>query len=83
MTNIIERTVEYFKDRTECFDDYFPCRRDNCKLEHHVSNWMMNQFVYLHNRMLIKEKIKINKPKYLNPFMNVVEFGDHYTVLQF
>ena len=49
-----------FKDRTECFDDYyFPCRkRDNCKLEHHVSNWMMNQFVYMHNRMLIKGKIK-------------------------
>jgi putative transposase len=45
-----------FKDRTECFDDYFPCRRDNCKLEH-VSNWI-NQFVYMHNRMLIKEKIK-------------------------
>jgi putative transposase len=54
--SIIERTVQYFKDRTECFDDYFPCRRDNCKLEH-VSNWM-DQFVYLHNRMLIKEKIK-------------------------
>jgi putative transposase len=54
--SIIERTVQYFKDRTECFDDYFPCRRDNCKLEH-VSNWM-NQFVYMHNRMLIKEKIK-------------------------
>ena len=50
--SIIERTVQYFKDRTECFDDYFPCRRDNCKLEH-VSNWM-NQFVYMHNRMLIK-----------------------------
>jgi putative transposase len=50
--SIIERTVQYFKDRTECFDDYFPCRRDNCKLEH-VSNWM-NQFVYMHNRMLIR-----------------------------
>ena len=53
-----------FIDRTECFDDYyFPCRkRDNCKLEHHVSNWMMNQFVYMHNRMLIKGKIKWTEP---------------------
>jgi hypothetical protein len=48
-----------FKDRTECFDDYyFPYRkRDNCKLEHHVSNWMMNQFVYMHIECLLKEKL--------------------------
>ncbi len=48
-----------FIDRTECFDDYyFPCRkRDNCKLEHHVSNWMMNQFVYMHIECLLKEKL--------------------------
>jgi putative transposase len=23
----IERTIQYVKDRTECFDDYFPCRK--------------------------------------------------------
>jgi putative transposase len=28
---IIERTIQYIKDRTEMFDDYFPCRKDNCK----------------------------------------------------
>jgi putative transposase len=27
--NIIERTIQYIKDRTEGFDDYFPCRRIN------------------------------------------------------
>ena len=32
--SIIERTIQYLKDRTECFDDYFPCRKDNCKLNH-------------------------------------------------
>jgi putative transposase len=25
--SIIERTVQYVKDRTECFDDYFPYRK--------------------------------------------------------
>ena len=25
--SIIERTMQYIKDRTEGFDDYFPCRR--------------------------------------------------------
>jgi putative transposase len=24
---IIERTIQYIKDRTEGFDDYFPCRK--------------------------------------------------------
>ena len=32
--SIIERTVQYFKDRTECFDDYFPCRKINCNRLH-------------------------------------------------
>jgi putative transposase len=32
--SLIERKVQYIKDRTECFDDYFPCRKENCKLEH-------------------------------------------------
>ena len=32
--SLIERTIQYAKDRTECFDDDFPCRLRNCKLEH-------------------------------------------------
>src|SRR3954453_17383828 len=44
---IIERTIQYIKDRTECFDDYFPCRKKNCKLKH-VKQWL-NLFAYHHN----------------------------------
>ena len=33
--SIIERTMQYIKDRTtEGFDDYFPCRKKKCKLKH-------------------------------------------------
>ena len=49
--SIIERTIEYIKDRTECFDDYLPCRKKNCKLKH-VQKWL-NLFAYYYN----KEKI--------------------------
>jgi putative transposase len=45
---IIERTIEYFKDRTENFDDYYPCKS---KIYHHlvhVYNWM-SLFVFMHN----------------------------------
>ena len=48
--SIIERTMQYIKDRTECFDDYFPCRLKKCKLKH-VINWL-NLFVGYHNREL-------------------------------
>ena len=49
--SIIERTMQYIKDRTECFDDYFPCRKENCKLKH-VLNWL-NLFVTYHNKEVI------------------------------
>ena len=46
--SLIERKMQYIKDRTECFDDYFPCRKKNCKLKH-VRNWL-NLFVEFHNK---------------------------------
>ncbi len=48
--SLIERVMQYFKDRTECFDDYYPCitkRKNNCDLEH-VYNWI-KLFTYLYN----------------------------------
>ena len=49
--SIIERTIQYIKDRTECFDDYFPCRKKNCKLKH-VMQWM-KLFVAHYNKEII------------------------------
>jgi putative transposase len=46
--SIIERAMQYIKDRTEGFDDYFPCRMKNCKLKH-IKNWL-NLFIYYHNK---------------------------------
>ena len=48
--SLVERVMQYFKDRTECFDDYYPCiniQKRNCDLQH-VYNWI-NLFVYLYN----------------------------------
>ena len=40
--------MQYFKDRTESFDDYYPCNnKQNCDLEH-VYNWI-RLFIYLYN----------------------------------
>jgi hypothetical protein len=37
--NLMERFVQYVKDRTEGFDDYFPCRTERCRFEH-VEGWL-------------------------------------------
>jgi len=35
--SMIERTMQYIKDRTtECFDDYFPCKKTGCRLSHQI-----------------------------------------------
>ncbi len=49
--SIIERTMQYIKDRTEGFDDYFPCRKKKCKLRH-VKQWL-NLFVNYYNKEII------------------------------
>lgn len=52
--SLIERAMQYIKDRTECFDDYFPCRLKNCKMEH-MRNWL-RFFADYHNSELIASK---------------------------
>jgi putative transposase len=55
--SIIERTVQYFKDRTESLvDDYFPCtkKKKRCKLYHHVINWL-SMFADIHNKLIQNE----------------------------
>jgi putative transposase len=53
--SLIERVLQYFKDRTECFDDYYPCfkRKKNCDLQH-AYNWI-KLFIYLYNAKIRKE----------------------------
>jgi putative transposase len=52
--SLIERKMQYIEDRTECFDDYFPCRKNDCKLKH-VRNWL-NLFTDYHNKEIINLK---------------------------
>jgi putative transposase len=56
--SIVERTIEYLKDRTEAFDDYYPCIRTGlCNLQH-VYRWLI-LFVFMHNSV-IKSHIKFS-----------------------
>jgi len=54
--SIIERTIEYFKDRTENFDDYYPCCRHTIEYDlAHVNNWL-GLFVFMHNADILHIK---------------------------
>jgi putative transposase len=45
--SLIERVNQYFKDRIESFDDYYPCVKNECNL-FHVHNWLQF-FVSMYN----------------------------------
>jgi len=47
LKNIMERFIQHIKDRTECFDDHFPCRKEGCDRQH-VWNWLELFLLYLH-----------------------------------
>jgi putative transposase len=47
LKNIVERFIQQIKDRTECFDDHFPCIKDGCNMQH-VWNWLRMFLLYLH-----------------------------------
>jgi putative transposase len=49
--SLMERTVQYIKDRIEGFDDYFPCRKKRCNL-YNVKNWL-KLFVNMHNKEVV------------------------------
>lgn len=43
--NMMERFIQYLKDRTECFDDHFPCQKKDCDRQH-VWNWLKMFLLY-------------------------------------
>lgn len=49
--SIVERMMEYLKDRTKEFDDYYPCIKSGfCNLKH-VHKWL-DLFVFMYNTIV-------------------------------
>ena len=49
--SIVEKTVEYLKDRTEAFNDYYSYMRAGlCNLRH-VHKWLI-LFIFMHNSVI-------------------------------
>jgi putative transposase len=56
--SIVERTIEYLKDRSEAFDDYYPCMKAEYCNFRHVHKWLI-LYVFMYNS-IIKSSTKFN-----------------------
>jgi hypothetical protein len=56
--SLIERVMQYFKDRTENFDDYYPCLKKDVCNQDHVYNWI-ELFVSMYNSTIVENKIPV------------------------
>ena len=65
--SLMERVNQYFKDRTESFDDYYPCRQMECNL-FHVYNWIQF-FVSMYNDTIANNTYNFQL-KEVNIFLN-------------
>ena len=66
--SLMERVNQYFKDRTESFDDYYPCRQMECNL-FHVYNWIQF-FVSMYNDTVYKNDFIIQLQEEVNNILN-------------
>jgi putative transposase len=66
--SLMERVNQYFKDRIECFDDYYPCFKNECNL-FHVYNWIQF-FVSMYNATIYNDKFIINLQEEVNKILN-------------
>jgi len=63
--SLMERVNQYFKDRTENFDDYYACiqkEENECNL-FHVHNWIQFFFVSMYNDIISNKDYIINRLK--------------------
>ena len=66
--SLMERVNQYFKDRIECFDDYYLCMQNECNL-FHVHNWIQF-FVSMYNDAIYKDEFIINLQNEVNIILN-------------
>lgn len=72
----VERTIQCFKDRIESFDDYFPCRRLRCPMNH-VKAWL-SLYAFYYNFIRRHEtpeepSLKLTKATEYETLTNLIE----------
>jgi putative transposase len=67
--NLMERIVQYVKDRTEDFDDYIPCRREKCDKRH--AQMLLSSIGFMINEVYLSKGF--NLKKFLEKTISIIE----------
>jgi transposase-like protein len=67
--NLMERIVQYVKDRTKGFDDYIPCRREGCDKRH--AHMLLSSIGYTINEVYLSEGF--NLKEFLEKTISAIE----------
>jgi putative transposase len=59
LKDLMERYIQKIKDITECFDNHFPCTRNDCN-RLHVYNWLKLYILYINTNMDKARFIRFN-----------------------
>jgi hypothetical protein len=71
--NLMERIVQYVKDRTKLFDNYIPCIKDKCDGEHAEN--LLKSIIIMLNETWINRKAKAEE--FINKTIPIIEVMKH------
>jgi len=57
LRNLMERIIQYVKDRTRDFDDYIPCRRKKCDKRH--AQMLLGSIGYMINEVYLNKHFNL------------------------
>jgi putative transposase len=57
LRNVMERIVQYVKDRTKDFDDYIPCRRERCDKRH--AQMLLSSIAFMINEVYLNKDFNL------------------------
>jgi transposase-like protein len=69
LRNLMERIVQYVKDRTRDFDDYIPCRRGRCDKRH--AQMLLSSIGFMINEVYLNEGFDLKE--FLEKTISIIE----------
>ena len=71
--NLMERIVQYVKDRTKLFDNYIPCIKEECD-EEHAEN-LLKSIIIMLNETWINGRVKAKE--FIEKTLPIIEVMKH------
>jgi putative transposase len=69
LRNLMERVIQYVKDRTEDFDDYIPCRREGCDKKH--AQTLLSSIAFMMNEVYLSKDFDLKE--FLEKTISIIE----------